>query len=692
MIIPPGQDIPSPKPLTHAQSQKRYREKNRGKRKNERREYRSKYPDKRRAERKAYKVRKYMGRPFVGWDGEGITHNGEHRYVTLSNSHGARLESDNGERLTTVKIFEFLLSESTREQNCNHVIYGGGYDFNMWLYDMPKTALNRLYDTGRVRIGKYRVGWTRGKWFSLSDGYRKIKIFDVVSFFQTTFVKASDDYLGVGWFERDRIIEQKANRSAFTLLDLHDVDVYNDAELVNLVQLMDELRERLNRVDIRLPRWDGPGAIATELMRKHNVRDSIVQPSEDMGLAHAIRCAYFGGHFELVRFGSHDSANVYEYDINSAYPYALQFVPDLAQGRWVRTDDQTIIQSLNPHDFAVVKCEWSYTNRSRFPQPFPWRDKNGRVSYPYECEGWYWASEYCTAQDYAHAHAGALLHASEAWIFHSYSHYQPFAWVHAVYEQRRQLKASGDGAHVGLKLGINSLYGKTVQQVGARYENREWTIPPYHSLPWAGFVTALCRSMVMRSALQRPDTVIAFETDAIFTSQPLTLPIGSGLGQWEETRFTSMTYLQSGFYFAVKDDGTVVNKTRGVDRGSLSLEQCLTNMGSVNPESWFADAKLTRFVSYGLARQTSAEWCTWKVTPKRLSLTPIGKRVHSTCYYCDDTQPGITRNVWHHTVVNPPYAPYPSRPFPILWSPDYRDMPELSEREETRETMEFGYE
>jgi hypothetical protein len=48
---------------------------------------------------------------------------------------------------------------------------------------------------------------------------------------------------------------------------------------------------------------------------------------------------------------------------------------------------------------------------------------------------------------------------------------------------------------------------------------------------------------------QKQGGLIAVETDAVFSTVPLDLPIGEGLGEWECTTFDEMIYLQSGMYF-----------------------------------------------------------------------------------------------------------------------------------------------
>jgi hypothetical protein len=272
----------------------------------------------------------------------------EHDYVLLSSSEGDTVQHPAG--LSTVTAFDTVLARAelgrVGKHDAIHVIYGGGYDFNCWMRDLSRDQLATVYRARfpvSLRVDgddgprEYRVRWRPGKALWISDGLRTVTVFDVVSFFQCSFVKACDKYLGTEWHERDRIVAEKERRGTFTYAELTDIRTYNDAELVNLVRLMDELRLRLDKVGLHLDRWDGPGAIAAKLLtqrgvRHHKDKDSIPGP-----VAVAGRHAYAGGRFEVIRFGQSDQP-VYQYDINSAYPSAMRSLPSLAGGTWSRRD------------------------------------------------------------------------------------------------------------------------------------------------------------------------------------------------------------------------------------------------------------------------------------------------------------------------------------------------------------------
>lgn len=428
--------------------------------------FRARNPAKARAQRTKYRHdnskhetdASYLSRPFVVWDGEGITDaDGTHRYVMLAAK--SRTTEDymaNVHGISTADAFELLLDFAAQNTNAIHTIYGGGYDFNMVMRDIPRDDVEKIYKRKFHIWQGYRIGWRQGKSFYLARVTdtgkvigRGVTIYDVVPFFQCTFVKACDSYLGERFTNRDIIVNNKALRNSFTNADIPQVREYNGFELDNLLSLMEELRSRLNRAGLRPKRWDGPGAIAAALLLRENVKAGMRDTPKRV--AKAARFAYAGGRFEVLRFG-HVKRRVWEYDLNSAYPTALALVPNLNAGTWKHYKSDP-----GPKPFALYHIE--YTGyRPELPGALFRRDPNGTVSYPMNVTGWYWSPEADVAREYC-ARGHGTMNVIEAHVFtETPGSVKPFHFVEALYNKRRALKAGGDGAHVGIKLGLNSLY------------------------------------------------------------------------------------------------------------------------------------------------------------------------------------------------------------------------------------------
>jgi len=661
--------------------------------------YRQAHPAESYARRQAYRHRNskwqtdasYLKRPFLAWDGEGITReDGSHDYVMLAVK--SRESSDyigNVKGISTAAIFEFVLDNAHENEGAISIIYGGGYDFNMWMRDVPREHVEKIYKDKYHNWGGYRIGWRPGKSFYLcridergkSIG-KGVTIYDVVSFFQCAFVKACDDYLGDKFEDRDLIVSNKALRSTFVEEDIPTVRRYNDAELTNLLSLMEELRSRLNRAGLRPRRWDGPGAVASALLAREKVKDSESDcPSK---VAQAARFAYAGGRFEVIRFG-HVTGKVWEYDVNSAYPSALRNVPDLTAGRW-----RYLHGDPGRRDFGLYHVRYS-GNNAALPGALFRRDSNGTISYPMSVTGWYWSPEVETAREYCAMGYGTMEVLEARW-FEPSTDRKPFDFIDGLYLKRKALKKGGDGAHVGIKLALNSLYGKLAQQVGwERKEDGTLRIPPYHQLEWAGYTTSWCRAAVLSACLTDLASVIAFETDAVFSSAPLPVTTGEGLGDFEVTEFDDLTYVQSGLYFGRQTGKGIVSKTRGVDRGSLLREAVLDQLAQKSAEDRVVAATLTRFVGAGVALTQSWErWRRWETIEKHMVLEPTGKRIHGGCecqrlVYDDAGRPrqaGLVLEQWHTTRC-PLLSDTHSAQFPIEWiNPD----PNMADLEEMRRT------
>src|SRR6185437_11524107 len=108
-----------------------------------------------------------------------------------------------------------------------------------------------------------------------------------------------------------------------------------------------------------------------------------------------------------------------------------------------------------------------------------------------------WSPEVEACREYCAAGYGTM-EVLEAWVYDfDPDAPKPFDFVEGLYLKRKALKAGGDGAHVGIKLGLNSLYGKLAQQIGWKVtEDGTLRLPPFHQLEWAGFTTSHCRAAV----------------------------------------------------------------------------------------------------------------------------------------------------------------------------------------------------
>jgi len=523
-------------------------------------------------------------------------------YVLLANSVGGQITNEEG--LSTHDCFELILQTKQDHPNSIFVGFGFNYDVNQMIKDFNNQCLWHLHDWGRTRFGGYIVKWLPRKSLYIRHGrtHRSAIIYDVFGFFQMSFLEACKQYLGEDDQELELIRRGKQAREAFTWEELDDFIIpYNKTELSMLVRMMDIVREEFAGCGINPGQWHGPGAIAAKTLSFNQIKIPRDQPEEVLD---ASQFAYAGGRFEQFRLGRY-SSTVYEYDIHSAYPAAAFQLPDLSNGHW------EYVRCFEPDSFGVWSIDYDESDRilNAFrPQPLFHRSENGSISYPSTVQGWYWTPEARFVPDSIQG----------GWVFRPHSNFRPFAFVKELYDQRRMLKLSKNSLERAIKLILNSLYGKLAQTVGGVDGPPSW-----HCLEAAGYITSFTRAKIYEAMLMNPRAIIAAETDAVFSTQPLNLPLSDELGDWEELRFKEITYLQSGFYYAIKENDELVVKYRGMDKDrdtgqplGLPYGEVLDYLRDRTTGTIDGLATLhsytTRYVGLGLGLRSDAVWRSWE--------------------------------------------------------------------------------
>lgn len=541
---------------------------------------------------------KFYTARFVGVDGEGFSDGDDitvtmgnpahayrtkdHFYALLTDSDGHELYTPTG-RLETKSCLDFLLHIRERDANAVPVVFGGSYDIcHMLAFGVSRDDLAELLAPDPTGIaGERRIEITLGSddykltyrprksliikrwptgvdkyehkqkkdgsWFWKLTDHDSVTVWDVWGFFQGSFVKAMDTWLP-GDKDWNMIKKWKGNRKSFDRADITQIRTYNKAEVRCLADLMDKVRDSIRECGLEVTRWDGVGAVATAMYRKHDVKKHMALTPQEV--FDAARVAYSGGHIEAMKVGFHNN-KVHHYDVNSAYPDQFRNLPSLAGGTWRRFTAGT---PTGP--FTLVRVVFHFLPGLPF-YPLFFRFPSGSIIYPERGCGWYWFPEFEAAREFAEQFGAFQFRVLEFYTFKPQFNERPFAWVETYFERRKALieQTNLDGIPRGeektLKLGYNACYGKTAQQVGARQQDGEILAPSYFQLEWAGFVTAGCRAKLMNAAMQNPDAIISFATDGLFSSEPLTLncPKEKILGEWEYKVHEGMTMVMPGVYW-----------------------------------------------------------------------------------------------------------------------------------------------
>lgn len=644
----------------------------------------------------AYGHKSFIGRttsPFIAWDGEGITvgteNNSPHYYVLFGCSTGHYIQAQS---LATTECLDLILTVKRENPRTISVAFAFGYDVEKILRDVPHWIMTRIHRANKAWWRRYRLEYIKGKYFQVSKKNAQGKtecarIWDIWSFFRTSFVRTIQQYLG-DVPQLDDIIAGKAERNVFIYEDLEDkIKPYWRLELKYTVDLMERFRQLLKEADLNISKWHGPGAMAEYLFTHNRVELHMNRGLPD-ALLTASQYAFAAGRFEPYRIGR-ACRRIYKYDINSAHPTTIANLPSLKHG-WQFIDNPVdVMRYLKSGAFGLyhVDYEGQFDTSILQPHPFFKRDKNSMVSFPLSVSSWRWMPEIVTAMaTMTDTITRDYFHVTEAWILED-DGTRPFEWVRDKYRQRKEWQAAGNQAQYALKLALNSLFGKTAQKAGWINSGK---IPRWHQLEWAGYITSGTRAILwpaLWDAYQK-DALIAVDTDSVMSYCPLDLPVSSEMGDWDLELWDDLIFLQNGIYF-YKDSKGWHHKFRGLDVDSFgqtpeeSVSEVMRYLEKLDlREPYSIDGsttygplrgKTTRFVGSKMAIHSGhlERRGTWETRPHDVHFGQKSKRVHDhkCCRYCtDDYIP--PSEVMHDLRLAEPELFAPDYPHILPWRTD----------------------
>lgn len=572
--------------------------------------------------KKRHQKTRVLQRPFIALDGEGQTIQGEHRYTLLAAHHKGYIESKQG--LDTEACLDFLLQLPRGSQQGIKPIYvwfAFDYDVNMMLKDVPlkgENSIEELKQTNTIYWRGYRITYIRRKIFRIARGNRRHTSYDIWGFFQGSFEKALGDW---GLQPGSIITEGKSSRASFNRWAMHRIREYNEEELRLLSILAEKLRDAVRPLELPIQSWHGPAALAGAWLQKNHVKGWLNETPQS--LSDAASRAYFGGRIDVRGYGIVDP--VYHYDIVSAYPSAIRNLPNLKKINWIAA------RELPPRGkIFVARIKWNIPTTNW--GVFPWRSKHGSIFWPLEGEGWYWNSEVYSALDkFGKEH----FEIQEVWLAEGKYEFPFRGLIEEAFQYRAELKAQNHPSHVAVKLVLNSLYGKFAQTVGSAR---------YHSSIWAGMITAEARAQL---ATAITDDVVCVMTDSIWSTKPLNLTLGEGLGEWESQDESVLYLAEAGLYEAEKPDGTTHVWQRGFDKRNPVDIRGLVQEWLRGDPTYKPTYEVLRFIGMGLATVTHQPWRQWVTmqrsiepvpmagTTKRLPLYPVDMSTYLSDSFID---------------------------------------------------------
>lgn len=527
----------------------------------------------------------------VGIDGEGQGRD-DHRYVLLawSDEKGKRrgyIEAKPGERLTTVQCLDLILSIPKDAKPFGFAL---GYDLTKILTDVDDETLWYLFrperrqrPKGYEMYGPKPVTWNgyslnlQGSKFTVAKGDRRTVVWDTFKFYQAKFTSALTDWLDKepDYESRikpsiERMVKMKDQRENFDKLDPEAVKAYCFEECAFMALLTRRLNEAHVKAGLDLRSWHGAGSTASCVLKKLDIGNQA--RSAPAWLDEMVAAAFFGGRFENSVVG-HIPGPIYGYDISSAYPYQLTFLPCLGCGSWEYTSQRKDLEGASA---ALVHYGLGVPRHPLSWGPFPFRMEDGAIAFPdVSGGGWLWKDEYLAGE-----RAFPHVQFKEAWVYRTECAHQPFAEIPRYYLERLRIGKEGPG--IVIKLGCNACYGKLAQSLGVN--------PPFQSWVWAGMITAGTRAQLLDLIRmhKRRANVLMVATDGLYSREKLDPPlpretgtgqlIGKGkktplpLGGWERKIVEKgMFAARPGIYFPLNPTADEIKevRARGVGRASM---------------------------------------------------------------------------------------------------------------------------
>lgn len=433
-------------------------------------------------------------------------------------------------------------------QDTTFVTFNLGYEAGAMLYWVPEKQLNILRVLGECQFKEteessitWRITWIEGKQltiaYSIAGGsWITHRFWDVWQYYTTSLDKAAKKYLGEAKIE----VETKTFTPAYIETNWDTIVSYCKKDALLAQRLGERLLDECES-------WHVPPnsllSTASLSERFFELKSEPYYMGRDFEIHkehfHAAFLSYSGGLFHVYKKGF---GHYYQYDINSAYPWAMRQLKDLRRARYVTK------AARNPHaDFSFLLCTIHIKDDLRHPVAV---QRKGINLYPAgKIRRVITGPEY----DFLVLH-GSRVKIEKGW--HIYCHTEaPYLYRDAIdylYAKKAELKGSDNQVSYQLcKILMNSFYGKAMQlieQILDEIKEQVLTgsLPPEEIPPeakywkagrlwcpvYASYITAMVRVMLCELAQKNIDVVAAAATDSLITTAPIELTLGKSLGEW----------------------------------------------------------------------------------------------------------------------------------------------------------------
>jgi hypothetical protein len=449
----------------------------------------------------------------------------------LADSDGRYIDEFDG--ITGKSVLDFLFHR--KYQNSWNFFYFLTYD-NDVILKLLGTTLNAYKKTGDLSFDyeNYHVrviGGTKIKQLSIKKGHKSAIFYDIAQFCQGGLVNAYEKNIQKIPDEYKKLkLKRDQFSKRFYSNNRNKIRQYCIQDCIYTKELSEHFVKTFSNAFSFYPkRWISSGYLAEKVIINNNVKIPFFNdiPFEIQQMAN---CCYFGQRTEIFWRGFIGKA--YIYDINSAYPYALAQFPDLNDGQWVRRKSIHINARL-----GFFKIETNIPDLKMIP-PFAFK-KHGGNYFP---SGKF--VTFCTLEELKMCEKKSYYKILDSHQFITNSKNYPFKdFIYELYEKRLKMKNEKNPMQLPIKLILNSIYGKTGQNIKGEIGNL------YNPIIFRfiqGYVRAMLYNFKNKHNLEY-DTV-AFATDSICTPKKLDID-SDEIGEFSlEKSGDDVYFLQNGYY------------------------------------------------------------------------------------------------------------------------------------------------
>lgn len=482
---------------------------------------------------------------FIAIDTETYASNGN--LICLCNSENNKVLRGYPDKLPSiVEVFNYLRN-CINYKNTYFLAYNLKFDASVILKCMDKDILEKFYygiDDQKfiIKHEGIEITYLHKKCLTMKKGSHTVKIYDALQYFigageggKSNLDSVAKAYLG----DQKEYTGKYQNKSFPDTLDkepeeLKQVIEYCIKDCILTKKLMDIWIDSFYKNFGFYPTaYYSAGYISSQYL-KTQLYDFTCFRKVPFTVQNLAYNSYFGGRFEITQRGR--LKNIYHYDINSAYPYAMSKLPDFNNGKWRKIDS---IEEYSKYSKNVGFYKVKVDVQEKDLSPFMFRNIYGQIIAP---RGEFTTTITSFELEKAIKYYDFKLKRISGFTFiptkNNKSEFNKL--VEGMYKAR--LKQTNQGQKYVYKVLINSLYGKFAQ---AKPKPKNLFNPVMCSA-----ITGFCRGMLLDSAKDNKSDIVMFATDGVFSTKKLNLntPKEKILGAWEGSFHPDFILIMAGIY------------------------------------------------------------------------------------------------------------------------------------------------